>query len=248
MDLVTLVTACALGVEPKLMHALIWHQSGGEPWAVSVHGETLPRVYPSMREAVSETRAFSAGNTVRVGLAGIVVDPSNINAAMFLPCRNVSLAARHIEKLTVRCKTHPRLKTDPTSCAVAVYHGSWGEPDTKFADAVMASLAKGDAPNFDMPKNTSMEFLDVASEASPRLENAASPESAMPFDDRERGWSSALFPARGQQPVSPSIDRTSNRPGADESQSHRASDADPSTTRRPIDGLFVARSPERRPQ
>lgn len=36
MDLVTLVTACALGVEPKLMHALIWHQSGGEPWAVSV--------------------------------------------------------------------------------------------------------------------------------------------------------------------------------------------------------------------
>ena len=25
MDLVTLVTACALSVEPKLMHALIWH-------------------------------------------------------------------------------------------------------------------------------------------------------------------------------------------------------------------------------
>jgi hypothetical protein len=36
MDLVTLVTACALGVEPKLMHALVWHQSGGEPWAASV--------------------------------------------------------------------------------------------------------------------------------------------------------------------------------------------------------------------
>ena len=35
MDLVTLVTACALSVDPKLMHALVWHQSGGEPWAVS---------------------------------------------------------------------------------------------------------------------------------------------------------------------------------------------------------------------
>jgi hypothetical protein len=49
MDLVTLVTACALSVDPKLMHALVWHQSGGEPWAVSVQGEANPRVYPDMR-------------------------------------------------------------------------------------------------------------------------------------------------------------------------------------------------------
>ena len=159
-----------------------------------------------------------------------------------------TLCFLHIEKLTVRCKTHPRLKTDPTSCAVAVYHGSWGEPDTKFADAVMASVAKGDAPNFDMPKNSSMEFLDVASETSPRLENAASPESAISFDDRERGWSSALFPARRKQPVSKSIDGTGNGLGADDLQSHRVLDAHPSTTRRCVDGLFVARSPERRPQ
>ena len=44
MDLVTLVTACALSVEPKLMHALIWHQSGGEPWAVAVQNEPMSRV------------------------------------------------------------------------------------------------------------------------------------------------------------------------------------------------------------
>ena len=42
MDLVTLVTACALAVDPKLMHALVWHQSGGEPWAISVQGEPQP--------------------------------------------------------------------------------------------------------------------------------------------------------------------------------------------------------------
>jgi hypothetical protein len=41
MDLVSLVTACALSVEPKLMHALIWHQSGGEPWAVAVQNERM---------------------------------------------------------------------------------------------------------------------------------------------------------------------------------------------------------------
>jgi hypothetical protein len=246
MDLVTLVTACALGVEPKLMHALVWHQSGGEPWAVSVQGETLPRPYPSMAEAVSEMRAFSAGNTVRVGLAGLAIDPSKVNAAMFLPCRNVSLAARHIERLAARCRAHRRLKTDPIFCAVAIYRGSWSEPDIQFADAVMASVAKGDAPNFDMPKNTGMEFLDVASETPPR-QDAASPESAMPFDDRERGWSSALFPAKGQQPVGTSIDGASNGPGVDELESRRVPDADRSTTRRRVDGLFVARSPERRP-
>ena len=57
MDLVTLVTACALAVDPKLMHALVWHQSGGEPWAVSVQGEPSPRVYSSLDEAIRETRA-----------------------------------------------------------------------------------------------------------------------------------------------------------------------------------------------
>src|SRR5690349_4824713 len=54
MDLVTLVTACALSVEPKLMHALIWHQSGGEPWAIAVQNEPMSRVYSSMQEAISE--------------------------------------------------------------------------------------------------------------------------------------------------------------------------------------------------
>ena len=48
MDLVTLVTACALAVDPNLMHALVWHQSAGEPWAISVQGEPNPRIYSSM--------------------------------------------------------------------------------------------------------------------------------------------------------------------------------------------------------
>jgi len=52
MDLVTLVTACALVVEPKIMHALIWHQSGGEPWSFSVPGEHQPQVYHTVRDAI----------------------------------------------------------------------------------------------------------------------------------------------------------------------------------------------------
>jgi hypothetical protein len=116
MDLVTLVTACALSVEPKLMHALIWHQSGGEPWAVAMQNEGMPRVYSSMQEAISEAHAISIRNdTVRVGLAGLPVSPLKATAAMFLPCRNVAIAAQRIARLADRCKTHPRLKVDPTS-------------------------------------------------------------------------------------------------------------------------------------
>src|SRR5262249_47867742 len=83
MDLVTLVTACALGVEPKLMHALVWQQSGGEPWAVSLPSEPMRRVYSSMQQAISETRAASAATgIVRVGLAGLPVAPSKASPAM----------------------------------------------------------------------------------------------------------------------------------------------------------------------
>src|SRR5215813_1348418 len=148
MDLVTLVTACALSVEPKLMHALIWHQSGGEPWAVAVQNEPMPRIYSSMQEAISEARTGSTANgIVRVGLAGLAVPASKANSAVFLPCRNVAIAAQAIAKLADRCKAHPRLKTDPSFCAVAVYRGSWQQPDVKFAQAVAATVAKGDAPN-----------------------------------------------------------------------------------------------------
>ena len=123
MDLVTLVTACALAVDPKLMHALVWHQSGGEPWAVSVQGEPNPRIYSSLDEAIRETRQLAC--VLRVGLAGLSVSPSKVAASVLLPCRNVAMAAVQIAKHASRCKAHPRLKADPTFCAVAVYRGSW---------------------------------------------------------------------------------------------------------------------------
>ena len=84
MDLVTLVTACALAVDPKLMHALVWHQSGGEPWAVSVQGERSPRVYAGMDDAIREARASPIGSVVRVGLAGLSVPPSRVTASVLL--------------------------------------------------------------------------------------------------------------------------------------------------------------------
>jgi len=248
MDLVTLVTACALSAEPKLMHALIWHQSGGEPWAVSVRNEPMPRVYSSMQEAISETRAASVANgIVRVGLAGLPLPSSKTNPAMFLPCLNVAIAAQRIAKLIDRCNTHRRLKTDPTFCAVAVYRGSWEQPDVKFAEAVIASVARGDAPNFDLPKDINVEFLDIATDTPPPSDDSFL-GSVAASEQRERGWSSALFPPNQQQPASEPNDGPSDRRTAEDMQSSRVSTAPPSTAKSAVDSLFVPRSSDRRPQ
>jgi hypothetical protein len=248
MDLVTLVAACALAVEPKLMHALIWHQSGGEPWAISVQSEPNPRVYSSMRDAIRDARAGSARNdTVRVGLAGLSIAPSKVTAAVLLPCRNVAIAAAQIAKLADRCKSHPRLKADTTFCAVAVYRGSWEQPDVKFADAVATSVAKGDAPDFDMPKDTTIEFLDTASETTSRSDDPF-PAAVSAAEERERGWSSALFPS-GPQPSAPASNGSpGDHPPAEQAPSPPASNAHPSTVKSPVDSLFVPRSLDRRPQ
>src|SRR5579859_4693346 len=109
MDLVTLVAACALAVDPKLMHALIWHQSGGEPWSFSVPGERQPEVYRSPREAVVEVhRSAPAGLPIRIGLTGLAVDAETATLAMFMPCPNISIAAQQIDQLMERCKVTAR--------------------------------------------------------------------------------------------------------------------------------------------
>jgi hypothetical protein len=248
VDLVTLVTACALSVEPKLMHALIWHQSGGEPWAVAVQNEPMPRVYSSMQEAVSEAHSASVMNdTVRVGLAGLPVSPLKANAAMFLPCRNVAIAAQAIAKLADRCKGHPRLKTDPNFCAVAVYRGSWQQPDVKFAQAVAVTVAKGDAPNFDMPKDATIELLDIGSDTPPPSDDSLL-GSISASEERDRGWSSALFPSGPERSAPASSDSPGDHPPAEKAPLLGVSNAHPSTVKSPADSLFVPRSSDRRPQ
>lgn len=237
MDLVTLITACALTVDPKLMHAIVWHQSGGEPWAISVQGDANPHVYRNMRDAIQEARDRSSTDVVRVGLAGISVPPVKVSASVLLPCRNVAMAAVQISRNTTRCKTHPRLKNDPTFCAVAVYRGSWTQPDAKFATDVAATVAKGDAPNFDMPRGTSVEIFDIAEE----LPNDAAPlvvDVTTTFAEQARSWSSALYPTTREALPSNSSDNE----GAPSSKEA------PSLTPKPVDrkpqgrGLFVRRS------
>src|SRR5882762_5831467 len=152
MDLVTLITTCALNVEPKLMHALIWKQSSGEPWSFVVPGERLPRVLPTLQDAVREAEATRPeGDRIRVGLTGLSINPRSATAVMFAPCPNITLAARQLIRLVERCNTTS--KPDPTYCAIAAYRGSWDRPDIGFADAVRARVEESNVPNFDLPKD-----------------------------------------------------------------------------------------------
>lgn len=195
MDLVTLVTACALAVDPKLIHALVWHQSGGEPWAVAAQGDASPRVYQNMRDVIRDAREMSGNSVVRVGLAGVPVSPPKVSPGNLLPCRNIAMAATQLTKLVQRCKTHPRGKADLNLCSIAVYRGTWERPDFRFATDVTATAAKGDAPNFDMPRGTSTEMFDVAEDIQSPSE-ASVVDITATFADQARGWSSALFPSK----------------------------------------------------
>jgi hypothetical protein len=245
MDLVTLVTACALTVDPKLMHALVWHQSGGEPWAVSVQGEPSPRVYSNMRDAIREVRSGSIQGSARVGLAGVSVSPSRISASVLLPCRNVAMAADQIARHAGRCKTHPRLKTEPMLCAVAVYRGSWAQPDIKFATDVVATAAKGDAPNFDMPPGTSTAIFDTA-EDQPSDADAAIVDVTLDFAERSRSWSSALFPPKARPSGSERKHDTSAPAATAEPPDTNPFAASPSQPNAENRDLFVRRSPHER--
>jgi hypothetical protein len=245
MDLVTLVTACSLTIDPKLMHALVWQQSRGEPWAASMQNGALPRVYASMPEAIREIRAnAAASDTIRIGLAGVAVAPSTVTRAVFLPCRNVAMAATQLAKLSERCKAHPRLKSDLTSCAVAVYRGSWEKPDVDFAAAVEISFVRGNSPNFDISNGTEMEFLDIASDMLALPDDSISPESAGALEECKRGWSSALFPIRSQQSTAKLTDNGNGDASAVVVPSTGMS-ADFPSTHNAAGSLFVRRSSDR---
>jgi len=245
MDLTTLVTACALAVDPRIMHALIWHQSGGEPWSFTVPGERQPQVYRTARDAIHAARATDRDDiAIRVGLTGLSAIPRSTTAAMFAPCPNIAIAARQIAEFAERCRISPHSKTDPVYCAVAVYHGSWDRPDNAFADTVRTSVAKNDAPDFEMPADTSLNVADTGSATQPSLRDTTAAPHIAP-DDQQRAWSSALFPVKSRQFDRPSSDSSTTAQRATDVQRPDAENAGPPATMPHADGLFMPRSAQR---
>jgi hypothetical protein len=236
MDLTTLVTACALAVDPKIMHAQIWHQSGGEPWSF-----TVPGVHQPVDGAYD---TYPADASIRIGLTGLPATPRSVAATMFAPCSNITIAAREIAQLAERCKTSPHFNGDPIYCAIAAYRGSWERPDNGFADAVRTSVANNDAPDFEMPARTDVNAAEARSVRRPAFHDAAMAAPAAP-DDRERARWSSLFPVKSRPPERPPIDDAARQRPAVEEQKSDIQSARPIPTRPPTDGLFVPRSAQR---
>jgi len=245
MDLTTLVTACALAVDPKMMHALIWHQSGGEPWSFTVAGVHQPQVFRDVSDAVDAAHdTYPSDVTIRIGLTGLSATPRSVAAAMFAPCSNVTIAARQIAHLTERCKTSSHSNRDPIYCAIAAYRGSWERPDNAFADAVRTSVANNDAPDFEMPARTDVNAAEVRSARRPAFHDTGLAAPAAP-DDRERARLSPLFPVKSRPSERLPIDDAARDRTAVEEQRSEVQSARPTPTQPPADGLFVPRSAQR---
>jgi hypothetical protein len=240
MDLTTLITACTLTVDPKIMHALTWHQSGGEPWAFSVSGQHHPQVLPSMEDAVRAARDTQPNTVViRVGLTGLPGTPRSVTATMFTPCSNIASAARLIAQLVEVCRTSARSKGDPNRCAIAAYHGSWERPDNGFADMVLATAARGDAPDFEMPEGTGNDTGEV----NPTSRNTppATAPSATPDND-ERARQSPLFPVMAKPSDSSLSERPASAPPAAGERKNDAQTVPLTATPLHLDSVFVPRS------
>ena len=244
MDLTTLITACSLTVDPKIMHALTWHQSGGEPWAVSVSGQHRPQVLRTMEDAVRTARDTQPNTLdIRVGLTGLPGTPRSVTAAMFTPCSNITSAARQIAQLAQLCRASTPSKGDPNHCAIAAYHGSWERPDNGFADRVLASAAKGDAPDFEMPEGTGNDTGEVSSSGHPtsRDTTPATAPSTPPHDD-ERARQSSLFPVMAKPSDSAPDERSASDRTAAGEQKNEARTVLPTAAPPHVDSVFVPRS------
>jgi hypothetical protein len=108
MDLVTLATLCAVGVEPRVMQALAIVRSEGKAWSFRGSDGAL-RSFAGPREAAFAARKVQ-GELLRisVGLTGLPVDlggaAAQPNAGLFEPCVNVVLAGLRLEE---RARTVP---------------------------------------------------------------------------------------------------------------------------------------------
>jgi hypothetical protein len=107
---------------------------------------------------------------------------------------------------------------------------------------------EGDAPSFLMPRKDDFDSAVVASDMPRPDRDRALAAVTMSSDDRERGRSSALFPAKSLQADTALADISNHDRSAEAVRSIGAAGASPTTSNRRGDGLFMLRSSERRPR
>jgi hypothetical protein len=163
-------------------------------------------------------------------------------------CRSSSgLSSGSESRYHTECRT-PRHRSRPQRehrCAVGAYHGSWERPDNGFADMVLASAAKGDAPDFEMPEGTGNDSGEVSSSGHPTSRNTtpATAPSATPHDD-ERARQGPLFPVMAKPSDSSPIERSASgrdcRRRTEKRRSNGPSDSQSAACRQRVCAAFSA--------
>lgn len=152
------------------MHALVWHQSGGEPWAISVQGEPNPRIYSSMdlaiREARTESRAVLRGSRRAFDAA---IESRSIRSSAMPQRRDGSSPDRQARQPMQNASASESRSDLLRRCRLSRFE----QLDVKFADSTpQHPLPKVTLQISDMPRGTSTEIFDTAGDAQPDAGNA----------------------------------------------------------------------------
>jgi len=97
-----------------------------------------------------------------------------------------------------------------------------------------------------MPAESGFDFDDGGFALQPPFHDTATAPHLAP-DDGQRGWSSALLPAKPQQFDGPSTNGSASDSDAADVSKFDARSARPPTAALHAEGLFVRRSAQRRP-
>jgi type IV secretion system protein VirB1 len=159
---------CAPAIAPETVHLLVTHESGRNPYAVAVVGQTLPLQPQSLDDAVAvANRLAKEGASFSVGLGQInsqhfkADDPQEV-AKMFDPCRNLQLTETILQDCYARA-----LDVDPNPQgalrkALSCYYsgnftgGLKAEPEFGQTSYVERVLATADLPPVPAPDSSSL--------------------------------------------------------------------------------------------
>jgi type IV secretion system protein VirB1 len=143
-SLLTLVSACAPGIAPQTMHAVVLHESRGAPFAISINGpHRLARQPASAAEAIATAeRLHAQGFNFDSGLGQL--NSANVArfgaswADVFDPCENVRLAARVLRDCYERSGAHAREPQARLAAALSCYNT--GNPRAGYANGYVAAV------------------------------------------------------------------------------------------------------------
>jgi hypothetical protein len=157
MDPLSLIAACALDYDARIVAAIAEVESGLQPYAFRMADDDTLHTFSSLDAVIAAARAaYVDGQELRVGLTGLAVDLSVATAdpvePLFMPCPNAMLAAKRLRDLEETCRAESGAGQDPTTCAIAAYGGSFDTPDHAYVDAVLLAQAVPNQGGVELPE------------------------------------------------------------------------------------------------